>query len=90
MNDTGSGNELVRRVGAEVEPRRSARNIQADRPYMQTAQYPDNLPIIKINVNPPQLIELGDLPEHNRGYGPPVSLQQHALGGPKVSAHGKQ
>ena len=43
---------------------------------MDRRQRPDNLPILKIDLDPVELAQLGDLPEDDSGDPPPVTRQQ--------------
>ena len=85
MHDAGSGYDLVRRVACEVEAGRFARNVEVDRPYLHALQGAGHVSVVKVDIQPAQLSELGQFPQHDSGNRPPAPRQKGLLGGPEFT-----
>jgi hypothetical protein len=76
MDEAGGGDQLVRRVRAHVQPGARLRDLRRNRPDVDGGQHPHHVRVIEVDLDPPQLRELGDLPTDDCGDAPRVCTQE--------------
>lgn len=85
MDDTGGGNDLVRGIASEIEPGRGLGNGEINAPDVKAAQYSDHLTVVEVHVEPLELNELGQFPQHDGGNGPRIPGQDGLFGPPEFT-----
>ena len=70
VDDARGGDELVRRIGTEVEARGCAADLEVNRPDMNPVERVQQTRRIQAQRNAAELRQLGDLPQHDRRDAP--------------------
>ena len=79
VNDARGPDQLVGGVATDVQTGARSRDIGRDRPKVYGPQNPQDLPIVEINLDPPELGELRYLPHDDSGDRPWLTTQQLAF-----------
>jgi len=79
VDDAGRCDQFVGRVSAEVQPSRLQAHGEVERPDVEARQRSNDLGIVQVDLDTPQLNELRELPEDDRTDTPTVSGQEPPL-----------
>ena len=79
MHDARRRDQLIRRIGTEVQTGRSASDGQIERPHVKTRERAPHLGVIEVQRDSPEVLELRQFPEDDdrnaprlRGQGGPL------------------
>ena len=87
--ETRSGDDLVSRIARDVELRRLAAYCEVERPDAQRGECAGELWRLQVQLEPPELNQLREFPQHDGRYTPLLGGQEASLGIRKVAAKGK-
>jgi len=79
VDEARRGDQFVGGIASDVEPCARANNFPRQRPDMDPRQDPDDVRIIEIHVDPSQLSQFRDFPEHDRGHAPAIGAEHPCL-----------
>jgi len=79
MDQAGGRDELVRRIAGELEREDRPTDSQSNRPGVDARQRAYDLGIVEIDVDPPRIGELRNLPENDTGDAAGVTGQQRCF-----------
>ena len=93
-----SGTRCTRLVAAMISsagsPRKSsvriARQTSSERPHVDAGERPNEIRVVEIDLDPTQLSELPDLPEHDRGDAPRLLREELALAPRQLTGEGAE
>lgn len=79
VHEAGGGDDLVSGISTEIQRPDRATDIQRQRPQVDTAERPHEIPIVEIDLDAAELGQLGDLPEHDRRDAPRLTGKEVVL-----------
>ena len=88
MNHARRGDQLVGRIALNVEARAGARDFRSQRPDMDPRKHPNDVGIVEVHGDPPQLSQLRNFPEDDRRNAPAIRTQESLLALPQRAGHG--
>jgi hypothetical protein len=79
VHDARCRDQLVGRIGGEVEPSRLKAHGEIGRPDVQIRKRADNLPLLQVDLEPPKLHQLRRLSKDDAGHAPRIAGEDAAL-----------